>query len=643
MSAASEQPPKKLSFKDMLLKGVEEDEENQKKGIVSSVPAIGARPGQEPAAAAKVPKVTKVDQSESPSTSTTTPASTSATTTPSRADIEKATATVHHQPGDPSIHTYILDAGPLLSQTFSDLQKHALHFYTTPAVLHTEVRDARSRQNVELWKAAGALDVRQPSPKHINAVTEFAKKTGDFAVLSTNDIHILALAREMDVELHGGSDAHLRKGPGSETLKKQKDLANANLKEGIRYNIKVEKLRPGQEEEKEEEQEKKDDEDDGWAVVTKKKGKKSFKYQNSTQSQDQPQSSPVNELVSKMGGLEVTTSMEEEEEESEDGWITQDNIMETMRKDQYEPEESSFMAAVKKPSKAGDVSKLSDNGSITSEAPSSVVTSEEPTKAEFIPVAVSTGDFAMQNVALQMGLNLVSPVDGKYIKQVKNHMLRCHACFHLCPIPRTNDVGEIMNRRQHGNQANNAAGAEEGADGESKKNKKYVNASLSSSVMGRGFNFCPECGAAGTLKRCTVRVNGKDGHIHVYLKRNMQWSTRGNVFQLPATQSRKARRATRTKDPYNFSGSRSNGESGQLILREDQVEYERAIVHDYKLKRHNEKVLEDWIGGSIGGGGDVSAGNVSVPFAYHRDAARHTGVKIGPGGRVAGSGNRAKR
>lgn len=39
-----------------------------------------------------------------------------------------------------------------------------------------------------------------------------------------------------------------------------------------------------------------------------------------------------------------------------------------------------------------------------------------------------TADFAMQNVLLQMGLNLVG-VDGKKIQRVKTWVLRCHACF----------------------------------------------------------------------------------------------------------------------------------------------------------------------------------------------------------------------
>lgn len=45
-----------------------------------------------------------------------------------------------------------------------------------------------------------------------------------------------------------------------------------------------------------------------------------------------------------------------------------------------------------------------------------------------LDVACMTSDFAMQNVLLHMGLNLVSS-DGKRIDKVKTWVLRCHACF----------------------------------------------------------------------------------------------------------------------------------------------------------------------------------------------------------------------
>ena len=42
--------------------------------------------------------------------------------------------------------------------------------------------------------------------------------------------------------------------------------------------------------------------------------------------------------------------------------------------------------------------------------------------------ACMTGDYAMQNVALQMGLNLIS-MDGMSIRHLKTWVLRCHGCF----------------------------------------------------------------------------------------------------------------------------------------------------------------------------------------------------------------------
>lgn len=42
--------------------------------------------------------------------------------------------------------------------------------------------------------------------------------------------------------------------------------------------------------------------------------------------------------------------------------------------------------------------------------------------------ALLTGDFAMQNVALQMGLNVLGS-GGKRVREVRTWVLRCHACY----------------------------------------------------------------------------------------------------------------------------------------------------------------------------------------------------------------------
>lgn len=53
---------------------------------------------------------------------------------------------------------------------------------------------------------------------------------------------------------------------------------------------------------------------------------------------------------------------------------------------------------------------------------------EEAGPRKQLGAACMTSDFAMQNVLLQMGLNLVG-IEGKRIEKVKTWVLRCHACF----------------------------------------------------------------------------------------------------------------------------------------------------------------------------------------------------------------------
>lgn len=68
--------------------------------------------------------------------------------------------------------------------------------------------------------------------------------------------------------------------------------------------------------------------------------------------------------------------------------------------------------------------------SIPAHHPDALVPKSEkkPKQKTILKVACLTGDFAMQNVALQMGLNVFG-VGGQKIKEVKTWVLRCHACF----------------------------------------------------------------------------------------------------------------------------------------------------------------------------------------------------------------------
>ncbi|KAL8141641.1 hypothetical protein V2J09_014673 [Rumex salicifolius] len=98
-------------------------------------------------------------------------------------------------------------------------------------------------------------------------------------------------------------------------------------------------------------------------------------------------------------------------------------------------------------------------------------------------VACVTGDFAMQNVILQMGLRLVAP-GGMQIRELHRWVLKCHACYKV-----TNEIGRI---------------------------------------------FCPKCGNGGTLRKVAVTV-GENGIV--LAAHRQRFSLRGTKFSLPLPQS----------------------------------------------------------------------------------------------------------
>ncbi|KAJ1411827.1 Ribonuclease, PIN domain [Sesbania bispinosa] len=97
-------------------------------------------------------------------------------------------------------------------------------------------------------------------------------------------------------------------------------------------------------------------------------------------------------------------------------------------------------------------------------------------------VACITGDFAMQNVLLQMGLRLLAP-GGAQIHQLHRWILKCHACYTV-----TAEIGRI---------------------------------------------FCPKCGNGGTLRKVAVTVN-ENGIM--LAARRPRVTLRGTKFSLPLPQ-----------------------------------------------------------------------------------------------------------
>mmetsp|Transcript_16715 Transcript_16715/g.33998 ORF Transcript_16715/g.33998 Transcript_16715/m.33998 type:complete len:849 (+) Transcript_16715:50-2596(+) len=138
------------------------------------------------------------------------------------------TSTPNHDGNDQpeKYHALVIDSGAIIKQTaFTHLHTAARHFYTVPAVL-SEIRDARSRAHLEQFqlrlqslggggdgKTSQQLETRTPSQRAVKAVSEFARKTGDYAQLSGVDLQVLALLYDLEWEGNGGDVGHVRREP----------------------------------------------------------------------------------------------------------------------------------------------------------------------------------------------------------------------------------------------------------------------------------------------------------------------------------------------------------------------------------------------------------------------------------------------
>lgn len=445
----------------------------------------------------------------------------------------------------PQVRTLVLDATPLITHPYAHYQRYADEFYTTPTVFH-EIRDATARQNLEVWQSVGALRLKHPGKDALERVTNFARLTGDSAVLSANDLHILALAYELEAERNGTANLRLKPVvPGSSkssTITKlekdsEKQFTQTSTKKKRRGGRKQRAKREAEEQSRTAESNilnnegdvssaTKDDEPDNNADEKKEMVERYETSLNDTSESDS-----------------VAIDIFDDEDDGE--WITPENLTEAM---------------------------IKDNGEDTTGEHTETIASA-PNQ-----VALATGDFAVQNVAIQMNINLMNFTSGLKINRVRNYRMRCHACFQMFPCPRNNIQ------------------------------KLY---------------FCPSCGGQGTVIRCAVSVDAETGELTPHLKKNFQWNTRGTRYSVPSPLSRNYQRK------YGKGGyQHSRHDEDTPILREDQREYAKAMKQQDWTQRHNEKVLNDWIAGG-------SADNIVSPFAI--TGLKHHSVRIGTGRHVNAS------
>ena len=307
------------------------------------------------------------------------------------------------------VHSVILDAGPILRNDppVSSLLAASEKIYTTPAVI-SEIRDATARSRIETTLKP-FLEIRSPRPESVQIVTDFARRTGDIAILSKPDIQILALAYEIECERNGGH-WRLRRIPGQKRLNGspplKKEVTGPNVQREVDTPTNVvsndgHKLPsiPNMV----------SDETDlvpGADTKHQQEGELSaLHFDSTTSNANSGQLKPASQ-----GGLDQRlvppTSIDPDEHECEtlnseseesDGWITPSNL-----KRQQAMDSETSTASILEPS--------------------------------IMQCATITNDFAMQNVLLQMNLNLLS-TSLQRIRQLKTYILRCHACFQTCKDP----------------------------------------------------------------------------------------------------------------------------------------------------------------------------------------------------------------
>ncbi|KAJ7180381.1 Nin one binding Zn-ribbon like-domain-containing protein [Mycena crocata] len=428
----------------------------------------------------------------------------------------------------PRCKNLVLDAGPLLS--LSPLRGLAETYLTVPQVL-AELKDKRAREHFErLGLNSGVkIEVVAPDAASLATVIQWAKKTGDYAVLSHPDLCVLALTysiheREKAKLAKEGDEArffiHVKKPdePAGEVAASTTEEstpeevpieASSNTEEIVSATDEAQEVPPNSEEEESDEEQESDEED----VNEQDLEPLDVELQPLSESNQPPTAPETDAATSPPSSPEPIFDDPSDDDDGEGEWITPSNV--GLHKSRALELLPGTDARQKGKQKAED--------------------------EDVLGAGCMTADFAMQNVLLQMGLNLIG-VEGKRIQKVKSWVLRCHACFKIC-----------------------------------KDNSK---------------KFCPSCGNA-TLLRASVTISSPGAAadapvMQVHLKANFQYRLRGTKYSIPA--------------PKPGSAKKGTGEG--LILREDQTEYMRAKkMADGRREREEAKMNKGMLGREGGAAG----------------------------------------
>lgn len=299
------------------------------------------------------------------------------------------------------IHSLVLDTGPLIKNeiSVSTLISQAEKLYTIPSVI-SEVRDEATRSRLHTTLVP-FLTLRSPSPASIKFVVDFARRTGDLAVLSKPDIHLIALTYELECERNGG-DWRLRREPG------QKGTNGSKPGSAVDPAPKEEPSTP---------------EEIGGAETPKESETPAV----ANEAKQAPETEPeLGQTIAEDAANETSLGV---------GRLTLEEATRAPTT-QSAPEPAPSEAAPSSSSPPAD-EEASDSDSDGWITPSNLKKhqAKEADPASYkdqqgtLEAALLTSDHAMQNVAMRINLNLVGGTGCTRITRVKTWVLRCHGCF----------------------------------------------------------------------------------------------------------------------------------------------------------------------------------------------------------------------
>ncbi|KAJ4293636.1 20S-pre-rRNA D-site endonuclease nob1 [Kalmusia sp. IMI 367209] len=437
------------------------------------------------------------------------------------------------------IHSIIIDTGPLIKNavSISTIINAAEVLYTTPAII-AEIRDPATRSRVETTLLP-FLNIKTPSPTSYEAVAAFAKKTGDYPVLSRQDLGILALAYEVHCEKNGGPWGlrNVPKGPRAEKPGNQPE-AKSESEQKVEGVIEAPQgevaVNPRSRQ-------------DGEHAPTEES------IQPDVQSSEEPPSANTADLKSQSTEEPVKEATQQQQQTAKE--LPSEPAIESkvpikgteaVQQDLSNLQVSDLPSATQQPTPpASSEEDDSDGGEWITPGNVSKHKAKDADKTPLrkgdpqMGVATMTIDFAMQNVLLQMGMDLLS-TNMQRIRRARAQVLRCHACFL---------VTREMDKQ-----------------------------------------FCSRCGQPA-LKRVSCSTNSK-GEFRIHLAKNYQHTNRGNRYSIPKP-------VAGTSNGKNAGkGGGKGGWGRELVLSEDQKEYQKQIGEGKRTKTRD-LMDEDYLPGLL--------------------------------------------